>query len=595
MKQKQLNLKLIIFFIGSFLLSPALLSIAQTDWSHPQQITSVTSSGDWNSPTRTYSYAGESNIAVDSQGNWHIVYYESEDNFSPSGNTRRHEIKYLSSGMSIPVTVATAGPGQAFSYPSIALDPQDNPRITYGQYDDLPHGDSQYCYVYSIMYTQLQRPLEILDGVDFTAGREVSSDPEKLASGGTVVEGAVTDGVARLLLRLSVDKYEPVTFSLQGTGNPTEDGILRSIDGSQQGNSITVNPVEVSGKQYVFAIYQAPENFVRDSYQEEDKKVAERKLPIKVESSSGLQIEQEIKLVRPPVILVHGLWSTKKMWDILNTNYDFKGWLEEKIPGITIFTPSYTNNLSFKENKEVIKKAIIEAKESFKKQGIATVQADVLGHSMGGLLARIYAAGEDYYGKGRYLNDKNFKEGDINKLITLDSPHYGAFLADFASRFMNDFNSGVFEESDWAKLAALLLLIGDWGALEDLTTTSAAITNMNNAEIISKCHTIAGDYVLNYFIDEQGEKCYILPGGLFDFVYTLLIEFDYDVFPDIVTGRSDLVVSVSSQEGGLASNSVSVFGHLHTEATSEEVLNKTVELLNKAENSDSFSTSFPKR
>jgi len=153
------------------------------------------------------------------------------------------------------------------------------------------------------------KTIEILDGVAFSAGAEISSDPEVLAVGGEAVEGAVTDGVTRLLLRKTLDSPGTVTLTLEGTGNPDEDGVLRSIDGSQQDNSITVDSVTTSEGEMILATYLAPTNFVREFYAAEDKIVSEREISLKIEYSTGSSAREPIRLVRPPLVLVHGLFS----------------------------------------------------------------------------------------------------------------------------------------------------------------------------------------------------------------------------------------------------------------------------------------------
>lgn len=180
--------------------------------------------------------------------------------------------------------------------------------------------------------------LGILDGVDFSAGQEISDKPQKLASGGTLVKGAVTDGVTRLLLRLNLNELNEVTFSLEGTGNPEEDGLLRSIDRAQEGSSITVTTVNVNEQEYAFAIYQAPENFVLSGWSDDDKKKKKERfisLNVKSNRSPSFEFSEEIKLVRPPVILVHGLWSSSERW------INYSNGLEKALPGIRIFTPDY--------------------------------------------------------------------------------------------------------------------------------------------------------------------------------------------------------------------------------------------------------------
>jgi PGAP1-like protein len=53
---------------------------------------------------------------------------------------------------------------------------------------------------------------------------------------------------------------------------------------------------------------------------------------------------------------------------------------------------------------------------------------DIIGHSMGGLMARGFIQQPDYKGK------KNYMKGSIHRLITIGTPHFGGPL----SRFLDD-------------------------------------------------------------------------------------------------------------------------------------------------------------
>ena len=68
--------------------------------------------------------------------------------------------------------------------------------------------------------------------------------------------------------------------------------------------------------------------------------------------------------------------------------------------------------------------AAIRARNAYRNRGLAAIQADVFGHSMGGVLSRIAAGSESY------RRDSNYGEGDFNKLVTVDSPHHGSPWAD---------------------------------------------------------------------------------------------------------------------------------------------------------------------
>ncbi len=82
--------------------------------------------------------------------------------------------------------------------------------------------------------TAEQPVLQIFDASDFSAGREVTVDTEQIVSTikagqAVVVEGATTDGVARLLLKVDVPQSGSVKFTLSGTGNSKEDGVLYAL------------------------------------------------------------------------------------------------------------------------------------------------------------------------------------------------------------------------------------------------------------------------------------------------------------------------------------------------------------------------------
>lgn len=53
-------------------------------------------------------------------------------------------------------------------------------------------------------------------------------------------------------------------------------------------------------------------------------------------------------------------------------------------------------------------------------KGFAVTQADVMGHSMGGILTRLCIA------MPTYKRPENFGQGDVRRLLTLDTPHSGS-------------------------------------------------------------------------------------------------------------------------------------------------------------------------
>ncbi|MEW5759109.1 MAG: hypothetical protein AB1755_06590 [Candidatus Omnitrophota bacterium] len=429
--------------------------------------------------------------------------------------------------------------------------------------------------------------VEILDGSHFSAGLEISNDPQRLVSGGNSVTGVVADEVTRLLIRLAVDNdVNMVTLSLSDSNNPNENGVLYDVldnrANRQQGQSIQVLPVVVNNQKYVFAGYRVPANFAREGV-EEDEHVSERLVTLTIQTDDlpvNIDISQDIRLIRPPLVLIHGLWSGPNMWD------SFKAMLQEEIPQLNIVTINYeTTNASYLEvNKDKLKDEIVSIRGQLQMQGIAMTRVDVLGHSMGGILGRMRAGGNQWSGAEAYYQAINFMQGDINKLITLDSPHFGSWIADSVIAFINYFDP-VTQEMIVAQLKMMGFRI-DGGAVEDLQTMSPPIVYLNTVQTNPASHSIVGDFLL------ANVDLSLLPNEMSAF-FKILKRYRFNTRVDVIPGASDLVVTTQSQAGGLVEPASSIFSHRHRAATTQDVADKVIELLNAVPDSDSFEAGFP--
>lgn len=128
----------------------------------------------------------------------------------------------------------------------------------------------------------------------------------------------------------------------------------------------------------------------------------------------------------------------------------------------------------------------------------------------------------------------------------------------------------------------------DEGAVEDLMTTSGPTRYLNSIKIEPASHVIIGNYPVGSI------EFWFLPGAL-GWAHRTLTLAGYDTRPYIVQNRSDLVVSVGSQTGGLDFSASSVFEHHHMNATGENVVNRIIELLNTSPDSNLFEKGFPVR
>jgi len=407
--------------------------------------------------------------------------------------------------------------------------------------------------------------LEAVDpNPDLLDGAEVSTDPETLATGGRDVDGAAADGVTRVLLRTTVPSSGMVEFSLVDATAP-EDGGLGEVGSADRLDSVLVPTAETSEGFQAFATYLVPEEFNRGG----DQGRGERPIGFKARfiPDNGDQVESELpfRLVRPPVVLIHGLWSGPSTWKFgLVSDPRFKV--------VAVADYESTHARRFSTNLLVPSRYIREAVERLRNEQIAVTQADLAGHSMGGILSR------NHIGRASYENDANFDQGDVDKLITLNTPHTGsplanvligvrAILPQFLLDKLRDFGKAI-----------------DEGAIDDLAKGSAAINAIQQTPVPS--HALVGIGGS----DLVGDALTLVPGGL-GIIFKILnfVDDNTDIFAGL---QHDLIVGRPSQEGGLPSSATTVFdglGSIHTAVTGNEAYSqRIIELYNTASDTPSF-------
>ncbi|MEP0944531.1 MAG: anthrax toxin-like adenylyl cyclase domain-containing protein [Rhizobiaceae bacterium] len=117
---------------------------------------------------------------------------------------------------------------------------------------------------------------------------------------------------------------------------------------------------------------------------------------------------------------------------------------------------------------------------------IASTQAIVVGHSMGGLLTRIWAS-KKY--NPTYERAENFGKGDIDRILTLNTPHFGSELMELKDAVAK---ASIGKETwfEWGKRSLVKTVLWwyldpERGAIRDLRTTSKALVNIGKTQIPS--------------------------------------------------------------------------------------------------------------
>ena len=139
-------------------------------------------------------------------------------------------------------------------------------------------------------------------------------------------------------------------------------------------------------------------------------------LKLKLKGIGDASVARQIGVSRNGLFLLHGLNSSRECFFpfreyLLNTAQNYF------VNQIYLGDYSSTNTSSFSDNthvNRVVEKGLHQLCENLLKAGIASTKYDMIGHSMGGILERLY-----------------IQEVDVehtNRLITLNTPHFGSIL-----------------------------------------------------------------------------------------------------------------------------------------------------------------------
>lgn len=235
---------------------------------------------------------------------------------------------------------------------------------------------------------------------------ELSTDEAVLADCGVTVRGAVTDGTSRLLMRTRSGLAGTACYNI--VSDPDHDGSIE---------------VPVKATQQLDELHQASSYYRTPDYFEDTTGFLQTRL-LEVEftftpsfgNGNTTRMSAHANLIRPPLVLVHGLWSNSGA---------FRGFWDRDDLFHTTTRADYeaNNDAHFVTNVPEVRRAIEEAVAASIERGFATSRVDVIAHSMGGILSRLHVQSDDY------ARPENFDEGDVRRLVTLATPHLGSTFA----------------------------------------------------------------------------------------------------------------------------------------------------------------------
>lgn len=258
--------------------------------------------------------------------------------------------------------------------------------------------------------------------------------------------GFVADGNARLLVRVQTNVVgRNIIFSMTGKG---AFGSLSSLSKEigHQTISISTKPINKDkGIHQATAVLKAPEMYpvIRDSF---EVSACLESIKNKGKCDEETKNTQTVGITQAPVILVHGLWAGPKSWGT-SSNPGLTQRL--RLMGYKVETVRYNSSKGPTEtmmyNSLLLSGPIANQCFAHHQDGFACTKADLVAHSMGGLVSRKFIKDNMHY-----KNSYDFNQGSVRRLITIDTPHIGSGFANML--LIGDIAS----KSEWMREDALI-------------------------------------------------------------------------------------------------------------------------------------------
>ncbi|MDO5526337.1 MAG: T9SS type A sorting domain-containing protein [Prevotella sp.] len=298
-----------------------------------------------------------------------------------------------------------------------------------------------------------------------------------------------------------------------------------------------------SSDTYKEVIYTAPIDYPDET---SDRKIINAYLRYTKDGVSKEVKAGDIEIWRVPLVLLHGLHDNGTCWSEFARELIRDNIFNEN----QIDTVGYekTNCRYFTTNVGVPQRRINVLFKKYKDNQIVVNKADLVGHSMGGILSRLHV---------QYIDNKN-----VHKVITANTPHSGSELGDIVSLLPLTAKIILF---NWIKIKGF----NSFEAISDLAVDSYSIDNyLNNSSALKRMDNIPVHAIVTesrFFDDTVPEFSKNVLCAIIQFSRGL----GYNHLNEI--GTSDYVVSVQSQKGGLQENNINyIEGPWHCESTHNE-------------------------
>lgn len=318
-------------------------------------------------------------------------------------------------------------------------------------------------------------------------------------------------------------------------------------------------------------VYTAPENYPID------KNGSSFTTKAKLTYSNGKDTDSlfvDIEIARVPLVLLHGLNSDEDCWKSF----------AEKLVSENIYAKEQidrsgyarTNCRYFTTNVGVPQKKIDNLLRKYRSiYKIVATKADLVGHSMGGILSRLHV---------QYISNEN-----VHKVITVNTPHSGSELGDICNTIPDALRKFVVGIAGFNSDEAITNLAVDSYEIDNYLNNEVAMNRMTGIPVhavvteASKIQDLENTEIVDIkslFMSGVGNVSKVLnmskDGWLC--IIQLVRGLGYNDLNEI--GASDYVVSVQSQKGGLyESNTSYIKGPWHCGSPDDENVKSSIKSL----------------
>lgn len=319
--------------------------------------------------------------------------------------------------------------------------------------------------------------------------------------------------------------------------------------------------IDYNGKAAV--IYTAPEDYCPDygsSYFNFDIQFSV-KFKDKVGKTWRIFSFEDFTIHRPAVLLVAGLFGLGEgTYDDMK-KYLVDGYFEDDYVNIISYVSTGVNSFDYNTFKnQIVGNAMSDMHASLLNKGVVSSKYDLVGYSMGGILSRLYA--------------QKINTDPVNRIITINTPHYGSSIADLGKNVIIPVFQSLAVVPDAKVSLFSTIVVGLYnsnamGAFRDLSSDSEATKALNGPTIDRLIGIPVHSFVSIIDMDEIDEmdavnkistrKWYDVKN--FNSVVSFFVKGGYGQAFLVALNNgdtSDGIVSRDSQEGGLASKYVTL-------------------------------------